>query len=67
MMVCLFLAQHEERSQRIRDQALLINIMAIGVKLGVGLDELMKARNTLNMIDELSKKSPKPHSNRDKK
>ena len=66
MATCLFLAQREERNQKIRDQALLINIMAIGVKLGVGLEELMKARHTIDMIDEVNKKTPKPHSNREK-
>jgi len=56
MMACLWLIRIEEREKRTRDQALMIYIMAIGIKLGVNIEELKKARDMLDKIDEIGKK-----------
>jgi hypothetical protein len=59
MPTCLMLIRYEERKEKIREQALLINIMAIGIKLGVKIDELKKAREMLDIIDEARGKRKK--------
>ncbi|MDD5127875.1 MAG: hypothetical protein PHR43_07275 [Dehalococcoidales bacterium] len=56
MLISLSFIQHEERKQRIQDQALLLNLMAIGIKMGVSMNELKQAREMLDMIDKVDKK-----------
>jgi uncharacterized membrane protein len=51
----VFIVRYEDRKRSVRDEALLLTLIAIGNKLDVDMEELQKARNLIRKIDKVNK------------
>jgi hypothetical protein len=61
---CILLIRIEEKRKRIQDQALLIHLMAIASKMGVGLEEFKRSKDLLKLIFEINTGWFKKHGNK---